>query len=136
MEQEKKEFKTRTDFLLDMLEYYCPDPTNRRAWDEEKQMCVYEPIGESEGCAIGRHLPLEVTKNLEGVVAYVISTNKEDIPDWMLALGEDFLMDVQSLHDGRDNWAETGLSDDGKELLRYIVSQFIGDMEPFNKFIS
>jgi hypothetical protein len=128
-----KEFNSREDYLLDMLEYYTVDPNNRRCTGiverKGKAMvtCRYAPetlglIGKSEGCAIGRNIPHENAlkldtkysgETIEEVLVAVLhgdqATQEELdeaslIPEWMQNLGISFLEDVQDLHDRGSHW--------------------------------
>lgn len=49
---------TKEDFLIDTLEYYCENPSERR--NKKQRGCPYSSVkATSEGCAIGRHLDKE-----------------------------------------------------------------------------
>lgn len=131
----KKEFNTKEEFLVDMLDYYTVDPINRRAFDRELEYCVYYPIEQSEGCAIGRCLPKELTMKMQGTIDYIIDNELCNLPEWMTNLGADFLQKVQELHDRKHNWKETGLSKKGIKNLRTIIKKFGLNPELFTKYL-
>jgi hypothetical protein len=94
----KKKFKTREEFLQDNLNYFWGKPEHQC---KEGKGCFYSPKRESEGCAIGRHLSLKLANKLDveqetGVVNDNIFNH---LPKWMQALGHDFLVEMQALHD-------------------------------------
>ena len=131
-----KEFHSKEEYLLDMLEYYTPDPTNRRAIFGTA--CVYKPTQTSDGCAIGRRLPLEVVDKIPfmATVKHIIPLAKKlNIPNWMVNLGTDFLYSVQRLHDFKDNWnSRSGLSYHGRNSLIAIIRDNNLDGKLFEKY--
>lgn len=93
--------------------------------------CMYEPLGGEKkyGCAVGRLLPTEIQKQCDttylgqgsGVTnARILKMLPEDI----LALGKDFLEELQSLHDNSDNWTEEGVSRHGCDRFRRMEKMF------------
>lgn len=90
----------KLEFLQDTINYYWGKP-ERRCYDEKLSQCFYGPIGESQGCAIGRHISPELQGELDEKHG---GTNLnmemfEKLPDWMQKLGLQYLRAVQSLHD-------------------------------------
>ena len=86
--------------------------------------CQYSPIkGRSEGCAIGRKLPLELAQKLDKEFTFSPYENNSIcdrevfnlMPDELKELGQSFLAKLQSLHDDKSNWNEDGLSGWGKK---------------------
>lgn len=117
----KTETLTRKDFLDNMIAYYSEDPVHRRSKDEKGWCCYRDWRGNK--CAIGRWIPDEsYCKSMEG---FRVCAIMEDLPSHVQALGEDFLMDVQQLHDGDHNWCETGLSNEGKVKLGKITKKYL-----------
>lgn len=113
----------RAFYLNDMVAYY-----NGETRCTTEGRCQYTPTEFSEGCAIGRRLPLDLctqldlgTKGLYGVNNDIVF---ERLPKWMKELGQDFLTSCQQLHDGRDNWRNDGLHPIGELKLDNIKSRF------------
>jgi hypothetical protein len=97
----KKSFKTREGALQDTLNYFWGRP-ERKCQDENIGSCVYSPIGESEGCAVGRYLSLKLANKLDGIPFGVGVGNAQvfkKLPEWMQALGQPFWVKMQYLHD-------------------------------------
>lgn len=96
-------FKNRIDFLNDAIAYYWGKPERRCTMGGDNTNCAYSASGESDGCAIGRHLSKELAKELDenmvgesGVSNFLVF---EKLPKWMRSLGQEFLLNCQSLHD-------------------------------------
>lgn len=89
---------------------------NRSTEGEGTVRCMYSgPIG----CAVGRliddkELCAELDADDDGAVyePYVFA----QLPYHIKELGQDFLNDLQNLHDNSQAWNENGLSSRGKEL--------------------
>lgn len=124
MDTGKKVITTKAEFLVDMLEYYCPDPENRRNSIEGR--CRYYPIKDrSEGCAIGRHMTSDSAQQADNVpgettIDNIYKTWAEFLPTWMLPLGVSFLEKCQELHDLSELWEDKGLSKSGKREVSNI----------------
>jgi hypothetical protein len=89
---------------MDTVNYYSANTKERRCINEDGS-CCYAPVGDSksEGCAIGRHLPRALAKKLD---AYFVGTvyNSElwnMLPRELQSLGQEFLRDIQNLHDNK-----------------------------------
>ena len=134
---------TKTDFLLDALEYYCEDP-NRRSIDAG-QKCCYPPAHKNtEGCAIGRHLSEGDAIYLEdcyvGTIIDIFNKMKEGIienvlPEWMSKMNVVFLQSVQNLHDKQQYWDLKSLSLEGKTHHNDIIRNNDLDKELFKQFL-
>lgn len=118
----------RLEVLEQTIAYYSED-VNRRCRTED--VCCYSPltIGKeniSEGCAIGRLLPLELRNKLDkefptsNTVSKVFDMLPKEIQD--LSLG--FLEDLQSLHDSDSNWDSKGLTKTGISQVNFIKKHF------------
>lgn len=122
-----KKLKTKRNFYLnDMISYFnsntrCLLPVYRITDNTD---CRYERTETSEGCAIGRRLPLKTSIKLDKGTNQAISNNLNLVPDWMKELGGDFLQELQRLHDNSRNWNEKGLSTIGEECLSDIKNKF------------
>lgn len=120
----------QTAFLKDTIEFF--NESNRCVVNGG---CRYSPTAQSPGCAIGRHIPNEARRvewdhcNIDGkqVDGSGLSTWK---PENYIALGPlavlgvGFLSDCQRLHDNEFNWTGSGLSPDGKELVKRFCKYF------------
>lgn len=111
-----KNIKERqSQFLYDTIHHY---NSNNRCVDDIGQ-CYYHPTSKNtKGCAIGRHLAKKLAKQMDngefGVPSMRSNPNIfERLPVWMKEMGRDFLMEVQSLHDGLPYWDGNGLSGAG-----------------------
>jgi hypothetical protein len=93
----KKTFKTKEEFLQDNLNYFWGKP--ERLSLNYLNECVYTPEGESEGCAIGRHISLKLAKKLDNIGGASNFTAFNLLPKWMQKLEQDFLVAMQDLHD-------------------------------------
>jgi len=104
--RELKEFKTREEFLQDTINYYWGRPDRTCGIEEPHYkglICQYAPVhNNTEGCAIGRVLPLELCKELDENNDPVTAHNVfKALPKWMQDLGNDFLGSIQLCHDLR-----------------------------------
>lgn len=114
----------RRSFLRSTIEHFGRDPKNNRC-EHPLRGCKYEPNedSKSKGCAIGRFLDTKTQIALD-VIGDIQEIYSEDhaslLPDWMRDLGEDFLFDIQELHDGGSYWGEVGLSKDGERQVKFI----------------
>lgn len=133
---------TRDEFLLDMLEYYVPDPVNRRCVNENEE-CRYSPVtfgiqDRSEGCAIGRKLSPELAKEIddaEGSIGIEDVLGRYELPEYMNDDNSTFLRKCQVLHDLNEHW-DTGLSEKGIDKVICIIDEFKLNKELFTKFLN
>lgn len=99
----KKIFNTRQEYLQDTINYYWGRPERKCVNTDDSHLngsCSYTPIGESEGCAIGRVVSLELAMELAMMNGSVEAESVfNELPEWMQKLGQSFLVAVQSLHD-------------------------------------
>lgn len=110
----------QTQFLRDTVEFY---NSGNRGTSLTGHVCVYEPVGDSPGCAIGRHIPnKELCRNLHGGVRDLEGKAWAFGP--LLVLDVGFLRDVQLLHDQRGNWNRSGLSEYGESVVTDICHKF------------
>lgn len=115
-----KEFNTALEFAQDMIDYFWLKP--ERKCINNKGECVYQPSPTSEGCVIGRHLPIEASKlfDEDGLsIAFCIDVKPELIPEWMKKLDRPFLNMCQCLHD------RNHLAKGNKELVAEILKSFL-----------
>lgn len=110
---------TKKEFLDDMVAFYSVDPIDRRAVNYD--VCKYKTT-DGKKCAIGRWILDEnYDKDFEGngIQSWKTyeSTGKtilQSLPEEIQLLGDEFLRDVQNLHDNRTYWDDKGLSVAGK----------------------
>ena len=88
-------FKTREEVLQDAIDYFWGKP--ERKCVNHDGICSYTPIGESEGCAIGRLIPIEIAKKLRYAVYEIGTFNL--LPSWLKDMGYQFLVELQRCHD-------------------------------------
>lgn len=128
---------TQTEFLLDMLKYYCEDPSRRCI--SPTNLCKYHPSTinhlTSEGCAIGRHLSKELAIELDNEELTDVMSIFDKLPSELQKLGDDFLQNVQELHDVVRNWNETGLTDYGRIQLRKIIKNYGFQKDLFTTYL-
>ena len=91
------------------------------------QRCIYSGVG----CAIGRKIEdKELCKKLDQSDPFMSKGSAvsndyifNQLPDHLRELGQDFLVDLQRLHDFAENWNENGLSGQGKHVYELILKQ-------------
>ena len=111
-EAQKTLQEKRLAFLNDTLAYYEADPANRRNAGSGFNVgaCTYAPQhAGTEGCAIGRHLPLELAKRFDSTPHDTSVSNPivfNQLPDVLKELGKVFLGDMQRLHDRPWLWLD------------------------------
>ena len=93
-----KQFKTREEVLQDAIDYYWGKP-ERKCVDDTKGNCQYMPSTTSEGCAIGRLLPEDIVDKLPPDAGVYDERVWTHLPEWLKAMGQEFLKDLQVLHD-------------------------------------
>lgn len=93
-----KQFKTREEILQDAINYYWGKP-ERKCVDDTKGNCQYMPSMTSEGCAIGRLLPEDIVDKLPPDAGVYDERVWIHLPEWLKAMGQEFLKDLQILHD-------------------------------------
>lgn len=89
-------------------------------------MCKYHVDGK-EGCAIGRKIQdIELRKELDAGTNTGVDYSKvfDRLPNDLKELGQDFLSNLQGLHDDTYNWSETGLSKSGQKSVYRIKEKF------------
>lgn len=119
---------TKLEFLEDTVAYYSED-VNRRCRGAVN--CYYSPknadkIGISEGCAIGRHLKDSLKEKLDDTEESGVNTTVifNKLPKKLRQLGQDFLTDIQILHDLQVYWNSKGLTKAGKEYYKAIKQKY------------
>lgn len=113
--------KKRLQILEDTLKYYSQDPKERRCQNDGQCLYSGETAGkQTDGCAVGRLLEPELRSKLD--IEYTLSEDRgssvsfvfDELPKDIQELGEEFLTELQGLHDGDRHWTDTGVSEDGK----------------------
>ena len=109
-------------FLEETAGFYS---TNNRALNNTGD-CVYISTDKSPGCAIGRHIPAELAKNLDDAPFSGVSNDDifNTLPYSLKELTKMFLMNIQDLHDTAWNWDEEGLTEAGRKKVLAIRTDF------------
>ena len=114
-EAQKTLQEKRLAFLNDTLAYYEADPANRRNAVPGRALgvggeCTYAPQhAGTEGCAIGRHIPLALAKRFDSITNDTSVSNPivfNRLHDVLKELGKVFLGDMQRLHDRSWLWLD------------------------------
>ena len=133
---------TQTEFLLDTLKYYCED-TSRRCKHPQHEFCRYHPstVGHtnSEGCAIGRHLPKELALKFDSYDYTGVEDVFDELPENLQLLGEEFLESIQNFHDSSTNWNTTdgeGLTEIGKGRLSQLIKYYALEENLFADYLN
>lgn len=132
------------ELLLDMLEYYSEDIKRRCV---KNHVCVYSPEtaeleGVSEGCAVGRLLPPEVSKYIDDEYGEIDVFGLAEEPfgsnEIVKAFNDKHLIlhKMQLLHDDNNNWSNEGLTMRGKSKVELIIADFNMDRNKFLKFLN
>ncbi len=89
-------------------------------------VCVYKSINESGGCAVGFVLTENKSESLDAFGYSGVDSNDifEELPIWLQNLSQEFLRELQQLHDDKDNWIEIGLSELGREKVEEIKLKY------------
>lgn len=117
----------RIEFLEETVKYYSED-INRRCVSAAGR-CLYDPTKAgkehvSEGCAIGRKVSTELQIKLDDIGGISNCDAFEILPEELQELGQEFLIQIQDLHDFSKNWNELGLSEKGVEMVNIIKRDF------------
>jgi hypothetical protein len=93
-----KQFNTRKEVLQDAINYYWGKPERKC---ENSRICTYIPVHQNtEGCAIGRLVDEETQHKLQENTSSINSnTQFKILPQWLQNMGQDFLYQLQILHD-------------------------------------
>lgn len=116
--------KTRQELLNSTVQHF---NCNNRAVNGS--VCSYL-TKEGKRCAIGRELTKKKAQLLDSRASTGSGTGVtaegvfELLPKRLRDMGKHFLSDIQSLHDDRSNWNETGLSYEGKGTVRSICETY------------
>jgi len=118
--------KTIQERRLEILKWEKENRTSQnRAINNNSLACLYS--GEI-GCGVGRLIEdkdlcarLDSLGNGAGVCNYSVF---EQLPDNVKELGQEFLQDLQKLHDGGHYWTPVGLSDDGDDFMTRLEAKW------------
>lgn len=111
----------RLNFLNDTVAYYTSHDRSVKKDYYGQKVCTYAPADDNTaGCAIGRHLPLELARSLDSKTYKHVIGVFEYLPNWMKEMGKGFLNEIQKLHDRDSNWTERGLTYSGIETVNLI----------------
>lgn len=122
---EPKTQEQKLQLLKETVAYYSKDTKRINAGELAEcgiRVCCYSGTtldNDSEGCAIGRLLSLELRQFLDS--EYVLNQKSSGLknifihlPEDIKAYGKEFLFQLQILHDDVRNWNEKGLTPIGK----------------------
>lgn len=112
--------KTREELLLSVINHY---NSHNRAVKESGQ-CAYR-VG-SKGCAIGRQISDKLAEKLDSYCNSEVHYPEifEMLPKRLRDMGQDFLRDIQLLHDYNNNWNSKGLSELGIRRKNKIIINY------------
>lgn len=115
---------TKEEFLEDTVKYYSEDVLRRNI---EPNRIFYAPLHKNtEGCAIGRKIPLSIAKYLD---RHHSNDSLKQIfhllPEELQKLGLDFLQKIQLLHDVNAHWNSEGLSEKGIKYINQIKDDIL-----------
>lgn len=114
--------KARRVLLRDTIRHF---NSENRGYSARKQCCVYSHKCNG-GCAIGRKIPQALAKRLDRLGSGVGDDCIFDsLPPRLRRLGQDFLKNVQTLHDEENNWDTEGLTDHGRCAAKDIRQRFL-----------
>ena len=110
-------------FLEETCQHY--NNTNRN-YSSDLQSCMYAPVSDkSEGCAISRKIAdKELCKELDTLGGVSRDCVFELLPSELKDLEQEFLTQIQVLHDGSQFWVKNGLSERGLEKKQEIIDRF------------
>lgn len=122
----------RFAFLKETVQFY----NSRNRSTTLRGTCLYKATETSPGCAIGRFLPNDGKFDLDRIcgVKFAVSIGGQ-LPAWMMEMGIEFLAAIQSLHDFKEYWTDTGLSEIGKVEVLDIISQFITNAPAYDAIV-
>lgn len=112
----------RLEVLNDTISYF---KTSTRCINSRGR-CTYSPTEESKGCAIGR---LITDKNICTELDFKNQPIGADsafniLPIEIKELGQDFLRNLQLLHDLPYYWLESGLSEEGLNKVNHLKLEY------------
>lgn len=123
--------KTKTEIINETVEFYSKDPVNNRAFSQKGG---YEYINkDNKKCAVGRCIKdsiLEEERNTINAQGYVISLDKNYkgldtiLKDEYIGHDVDFWEKLQEIHDSNFNWTPEGLSENGKENVKWLLERY------------
>jgi hypothetical protein len=110
------------DLLNETAAFY--NSKNRSVKYIAPSQCTFFNEGTSPGCAIGRLIKdKELCKQLDYMTLTELRSFAEIyelLPPELKEYNQEFLIDLQALHDKPENWNESGLSEIGKDRRNHI----------------
>lgn len=102
--------KQQLKFIETELGHYIADPSRRST---NGSYCFYKHANGNK-CVIGKQIP--ENKYTDWLEDYSVGATEifSLLPESVQQLGIPFLQECQYIHDNEDNWADTGLSEEGK----------------------
>lgn len=115
----------RLEILEYTVKYYSEDTKRRAVITEPLRMCMYL-TKDGRKCAVGRLLDKEkINMSIVGSVHLLFRDKPEFITEDMKLVGEEFLSELQDLHDISSYWDENGITDDGNKRVDIIKRIYI-----------
>jgi hypothetical protein len=110
--------KTIQERRLEILKWEKENRTSQNRAVDKSLACRFS--GEF-GCGVGRLIEdKDLCARLDSLGGEAGVCNQlvfEQLPDNVKELGQNFLLDLQKLHDGGHYWTPNGLSDDGNDFM-------------------
>ncbi len=112
--------------LNKVIEYYGKNPSKRGT---DGSICKYYDEVSGNRCAVGRMLTVKKAQDLQNYYPGGVagSSTFSQLPSNVRSLGQDFLKDIQNLHDEEGNWStkdNTWLTNEGLETVADIISKY------------
>ena len=98
--------------------------SNNRSVDANTKGCTYS--GEI-GCAVGRLVEdKDLCSRLDNSALSGVCRTEvfNQLPENVKELGQEFLQDLQKLHDNYQYWNENGLSDSGNKIMMQLETRW------------
>lgn len=116
----------RLTILDDTVKWFSVHPRAIGTTAATKSCLYYKD--ENTGCSVGRLIPdKELCKKLDDFAMSSVSSDDvfNLLPEQLKVLGQEFLAELQSIHDNDEFWVNGGgLSDKGKLEYEYIKRSF------------
>lgn len=117
---EKTIERKRLELLDETVEHFSRNPRARLG---ELSTCRYSHRING-GCAIGRNISSELAETLDAQPTNDVESLFHLLPEELVHLGADFLIQLQKLHDRNQNWGVGGLNQCGTYYYEKIKQVF------------
>ena len=115
----------KIDVLEDTIKYYSENPKRRayKSTESTKTQCAYYDKDTGNRCAVGRLLSLDLARALSDENQVVVDIIHY-LPKEVQELGAGFLQDLQYFHDMKQFWTETGLTEEGENMVKSLREKY------------